>query len=83
MFGMFRDDGARDPLYEDDETLVTAGKSGYVLAVGTDTRFHQQQYGPLKEAEMLKLLKKLDVPRRSRIERSIKEHADEFPKFRE
>jgi len=79
VFGLFS--GTRDSLYEDEETRVGAGKFGYVLETGLDTRF-PDSHGPLKEAEMFKLLKRLDVPRRSRIEKAIKEHSDMYPKFR-
>lgn len=46
MFGLFRDDGFRDPLYEneDDEVLLTAGKYSYRLELGSDPRYLDEMY---------------------------------------
>jgi hypothetical protein len=75
-------DGSRDPLYEDDETLLTAGVHGYVLLEGNDNPRYSTLHGPLKEDEMLKLIDKLRIPNRKRFAKAIREHANEFPHYR-
>ncbi len=79
---LLRDDGFRDPLYEDNETLLTAGVHGYVLVEGNDDPRHSTSHGPLKEDEMLELIDRLRIPNRKRFAKAIREHADRFPHHR-
>jgi hypothetical protein len=81
FFMLLRDDGSRDPLYEDDETLLTAGVHGYVLVEGNDDPRYSTLHGPLKEYEMLELLDDLRVPHRKKIAKAIREHAERFPRY--